>query len=286
MFKGIYVALITPFKDDLSVDYETLEKLIDFHLENNTDGIVVCGTTGEAATLTIDEYEKVIKFVNDKVSKRIKVIAGIGSNDTKKTINNLKIVEKIGVDGVLLVSPYYNKPSGRALYEYFSNIAEITKLPIILYDIPGRTGVKIPNDVIYELSKKDNIVGIKDATGDIMNVYEIYKKCGKDFSILSGDDEKFYPQLSLGCTGTISVLANTNPREMKEMMEKFKNSRIEDSFVDFQKLQKIATKLFIEGNPVTIKAYMYLKGMIPNMKVRSPLLEVDESTIRILKEIL
>lgn len=287
MYKGIYVALITPFKSDLSVDYETLRNLVKFHIESKTKGIVVCGTTAETATLSNEEYKKILKFVIDVVSEErsdIDLIAGTGSNSTKKTIENTKLAESLGYKAALVVTPYYNKPSQRGLYEHFKCVAENTTIDIILYDIPSRTGTKIDNNVIKELSKIDNIKAIKDATGNILNIYEHKKNTNLD--ILSGEDGIYYEQLSVGAVGTISVVANIYPDLLQEMTDLFFEGKIDLSFKIFEKIYPIATNLFIEGNPVTVKAYMFLKGMIPNMKVRLPLVEASEETLEKLREVI
>lgn len=284
MYSGVYVALITPFKDDLSVDYDTLGKLVDFHKTSKTKGIVVCGTTAETATLTEEEYKQIIEFVIKRANKELEIIVGVGSNNTKKVIENIKYVENFDVNGVLVVSPYYNKPNQRGLYEHFKTVANSTKLDIIIYDIPGRTGVKIDNDVIKELSKIENIKAIKDATGNIHNIY--YHTTNTNLDVLSGDDTIYYEQLSIGCHGTISVTANVYPSLMQDMTDLYFTEEVKKSYEIFKQLQPVSENLFIDGNPVTVKALMYLKGMIPNMKVRLPLVSASDSTIKILKKVM
>lgn len=284
MFEGINVALITPFNDDFSVDYETIRKLVRYQIEKKVDGIVALGTTAETANLEIDEYEKILKTIKDELKgTKIKLISSIGSNSYSKVLKYLEISEKIVVDGLLLVTPYYIKPSQRAIYEFFKEISSKTEKPIIIYDIPSRTGVKISNDVIVELSKIKNIVGIKDATSDILSMYDLNLRCDKNFEILSGEDSMLYNQFSAGCIGTISVVANIYPDLIKEMYQKYKEGNIEESKKISDKLKVIADNMFIEGNPVTVKAYMYLKGLLSNKIVRKPLLEASIDTLEKLK---
>lgn len=286
MFEGINVALVTPFNDDYTVDYETIRKLVRYQIDKKVDGIVALGTTAETANLEIDEYEEILKTIKEElVGTQIKLISAIGSNSYNKVLKYLEISEKIDVDGLLLVTPYYIKPSQKAIYEFFKEISSKTEKPIIIYDIPGRTGVKISNDIIVELSKIKNIVGIKDATSDILSMYDLNLRCDKNFEILSGEDSMLYNQFSAGCVGTISVVANIYPDLMKEMYQKYKDGNIKESKKIADKLKIIADNMFIEGNPVTVKAYMHLKGLLPNKLVRKPLLEASLETLEKLKKI-
>lgn len=279
MYKGVYVALITPFKDDLSVDYDTLKKLVQFHIKNKTNGLVVCGTTAETATLSDEEYKSIINFVEKVAQDKIDIVIGVGSNSTSKTLKNIEFANTTSAKAVLLVTPYYNKPSQRGLKEHFSICAKASKKDVILYDIPGRTGVKIDNDLIKELSDIPNIKAIKDATGNLLNIS--YHKQNTNLDVLSGDDTIYYEQLLLGADGTISVTANVYPDDLIKIT---KNPK--ENLELAKKMEKISKNLFIEGNPVTIKAYMYLKGMCPNYEVRLPLVKASDKTLEILKSLL
>ena len=280
-YTGSYVALITPFKENLEVDYEKLSKLVDFHIENGTSGIVVCGTTGEAATLSEEEYIKVITLVTEKSKGKIKVVAGAGSNSTKRAVELTKICKEIGVDAVLSVAPYYNKPTQKAIIEHFKKIAEVG-IDVILYNVPSRTGVNIEAKTTIELSKVKNIVGVKEATGSIEQMIEIANNVSEEVDILSGEDNLILPMLSIGAVGVISVTANALP---KEVAAQFMLKGVEQ-FNHHKYMYDIHKNMFIEGNPVTIKAVMNIMGLIKNKKVREPLMETSDETDIKLKELL
>lgn len=280
-YTGSYVALITPFKDNLEVDYDKLSKLLDFQIENGTNGIVVCGTTGEAATLSEEEYIKVITFVTEKSKGKVKVVAGAGSNSTKRAVELTKICKEIGVDAVLSVAPYYNKPSQKAIIEHFKKIAEVG-IDVILYNVPSRTGVNIEARTTIELSKVKNIVGVKEATGSIEQMIEIANNVSEEFDILSGEDNLILPMLSIGAVGVISVTANALPKEVAAQFI-FKGA---EQFNHHKYMYDIHKNMFIEGNPVTIKAVMNIMGLIENKKVREPLMETSDETDIKLKELL
>ncbi len=280
-YTGSYVALITPFKDNLEVDYDKLSELLDFQIENGTNGIVVCGTTGEAATLSEEEYIKVITFVTEKSKGKVKVVAGAGSNSTKRAVELTKICKEIGVDAVLSVAPYYNKPTQKAIIEHFKKIAEVG-IDVILYNVPSRTGVNIEAKTTIELSKVKNIVGIKEATGSIEQMIEIANNVSEDFDILSGEDNLILPMLSIGAVGVISVTANALPKEVANQFILKGN----EQFNHHKYMYDIHKNMFIEGNPVTIKAVMNIMGLIENKKVREPLMETSDETDIKLKELL
>lgn len=280
-YTGSYVALITPFKDNLEVDYDKLSELLDFQIENGTNGIVVCGTTGEAATLSEEEYIKVITFVTEKSKGKVKVVAGAGSNSTKRAVELTKICKKIGVDAVLSVAPYYNKPTQKAIIEHFKKIAEVG-IDVILYNVPSRTGVNIEAKTTIELSKVKNIVGVKEATGSIEQMIEIANNVSEDFDILSGEDNLILPMLSIGAVGVISVTANALPKEVANQFILKGN----EQFNHHKHMYDIHKNMFIEGNPVTIKAVMNIMGLIENKKVREPLMETSDETDIKLKELL
>ena len=280
-YTGSYVALITPFKDNLEVDYDKLSELLDFQIENGTNGIVVCGTTGEAATLSEEEYIKVITFVTEKSKGKVKVVAGAGSNSTKRAVELTKICKEIGVDAVLSVAPYYNKPTQKAIIEHFKKIAEVG-IDVILYNVPSRTGVNIEARTTIELSKVKNIVGVKEATGSIEQMIEIANNVSEDFDILSGEDNLILPMLSIGAVGVISVTANALPKEVANQFILKGN----EQFNHHKYMYDIHKNMFIEGNPVTIKAVMNIMGLIENKKVREPLMETSDETDIKLKELL
>ncbi|CAM3535036.1 4-hydroxy-tetrahydrodipicolinate synthase [Pseudostreptobacillus hongkongensis] len=267
-----YVAIVTPFDDNLEVDINKLKELVKFHKENGTRGIVVCGTTGEAATLSEQEYILTIKTVIEEANGEIQVIAGAGSNSTEKAVYLTKLCKNLGVDAVLSVVPYYNKPSQRALINHFKKIAEVG-LDVILYNVPSRTGINMEAGTTIELSKVENIVGIKEATGSIEQMIEIANNT-KDFAILSGEDNLILPMLSVGCVGVISVTANILPRKVADIFELDGKERLELH----KYMYDIHKNMFIEGNPVTIKNAMKILNILDNDNVREPLLSASENT--------
>ena len=236
LFKGVGTALITPFKKDENIDYETLKKLIDFQIKNKADAIIIAGTTGEASTLTHEEHMNLIKECVKYVDKRIPVIAGTGSNNTKTAINNSKEAEQLGADGLLIVTPYYNKTTQNGLINHYSKISEKVSIPIILYNVPSRTGLNIEPKTVKELVEKNkNIKGIKEASGNINNIIEIKNLLGDKINIYSGNDDQIVPILSLGGVGVISVIANILPQETHDLVMNYLNGNIELS----KKEQKI-----------------------------------------------
>ena len=256
LFRGSGVALITPFDKDNNINYKKIDELIKFHLKNNTDAIIVCGTTGESATLSTEEKKKLIKHVIKKVNKKIPVIAGTGSNNTQAAIEMSKYAESVGADGLLIVTPYYNKCTQEGLYKHYEKIASSTTLPIILYNVPGRTAVNISADTVLKLSKIKNIVGIKEASSDITQISHILSQVDDDFLVYSGNDDQILPILSLGGAGVISVLANIYPKEVHDMCYSFFNNDIETSKqLQFRFLDLIKS-LFIEVNPIPVKEAM------------------------------
>lgn len=270
--KGAYVAIITPFKEDLSVDYNKLCELVEFQISNGISGIVVCGTTGETPTLTDEEYEKIIKTVVDKVDKRVVVIAGAGANSTAKAVELTKKCKKLGADYVLSTCPYYNKPTQKGIIKHYEEIAKVG-IPVILYNVPGRTGVNITPSTIYELSKIKNIVGLKEASGNIEQMIEVKKMCKDSLELLSGDDPLILPARVIGFEGVISVVANIVP----DKISKFYNTPIEKAYEIHEYLYDISKNMFIEGNPVTIKEAMDILGLAKN-KLRLPLVKASKET--------
>lgn len=280
LFEGSGVALVTPFKNN-KVDYDKLSELIEFHIENNTDSIIICGTTGESSTMSDCEKKETIKFTVEKVGNRIPVIAGTGGNNTSYSIELSKYAEEVGVDGLLLVTPYYNKATQKGLIEHYKAIASSVNIPIILYNVPGRTGVNILPKTVYELSKVENIEAIKEASGNISQVAEIAKLCGDDFYIYSGNDDMIVPILSLGGKGVISVVANILPKETHEIVTKFINGDVLESRNIQLKMLDLINSLFIEVNPIPIKTAMNVLGMnVGNLRL--PLTNMDDNNRSIL----
>lgn len=281
IFKGSGVALITPFTDEGEIDFKKLEELLEYHVKNNTDAIIITGTTGEASTMNDKEHLATIKFAVDIINKRIPVIAGTGSNDTRHGINLSIEAEKLGVDGLLQVTPYYNKTSQKGLEEHFLAIANSVNIPIILYDVPGRTNMSISADVVERLSKHKNIVGLKDATGDLGYTVEVMRRCGKDFAIYSGNDDIVVPILSVGGIGVISVSANIIPRETSEMVHLYLDGKVQEALKIQIKYKKFIDSLFSEANPIPVKAAMNMLGFNVG-RLRLPLYEASENTKKLL----
>ncbi|MDO5717673.1 MAG: 4-hydroxy-tetrahydrodipicolinate synthase [Tissierellia bacterium] len=284
LFKGSGVAIVTPFNGDGSVDYEGLVDLLEFQIENGTDAIIIIGTTGEASTMTEEEKISVIKKTIKVVDNRVPVIAGTGSNDTAAAAAFSKKVADLGVDGLLVVTPYYNKTSKRGLLEHFKKIANaVAPVPIILYTVPGRTGVHIPIETVSELSKIENIVGIKDATGDITYSMDISINTADDFAIYSGNDDMILPILSVGGSGVISVVANCLPRETHDIVESYLNGDSKKSMEIQLRLKPFIDSLFMETNPIPVKAALNLMGL-PSGELRLPLYKAEDNTVETLKE--
>lgn len=282
IFKGSAVALVTPFTDN-GVDFEKLGKLIEFHIENHTDALVVCGTTGESTTMNDAEQLSVIKYTVDKVNKRIPVIAGTGSNNTAHSVYLSQEAEKLAADALLIITPYYNKANEKGLKLHFETIANSTSLPIILYNVPGRTSMNIKPKVVAELAKIDNIVAIKEASGDLSQVAEISRLVPDDFAIYSGNDDSIVPLLSLGGSGVISVLANICPKETHDLVQKFLDGDIDGSKKLQLDMKPLIDALFIEVNPIPVKTAMNLLGFkVGNLRL--PLADMNEKNIEVLKQ--
>lgn len=282
IFKGAGVALVTPFKGG-KVDFETLGKLLDWHVEEGTDAIVICGTSGEASTLKDDEHLETIDFTVKKINKRIPVVAGVGSNSTEHAIDFSIEAEKMGADALLHVTPYYNKATKKGLIQHYTVIAESTKLPILLYSVPSRTGVNVSPSVCAELSKIPNIAGIKEASGDIAQVAEIARVTPDDFEIYSGNDDMVVPLLSLGGQGVISVLSNVAPRDTHDMVMKFHEGDIEGAKKLQLDMKALIDALFIEVNPIPAKAALWLMGKC-EYEYKLPLCQMEESNLEVLKK--
>ncbi|KPI52540.1 4-hydroxy-tetrahydrodipicolinate synthase [Clostridioides difficile] len=283
IFKGSAVALVTPFTKDNKVDFDKLGELVEYQIANGTDAIVACGTTGEANTMTDEEQLATIKYVVEKVNKRVPVIAGSGSNDTMHSVNLSQEAEKLGVDALLIITPYYNKANKAGLKRHFETIANSVKLPIILYNVPGRTCVNISPSLIVELAKIDNIVAVKEASGDLGQVAEIASLVPDDFAIYSGNDDTILPLLSLGGQGVISVLANVCPQETHDLVAKFFEGDIEGSRKLQLGMDALIAALFIEVNPIPVKTAMNLLGFNVG-DLRLPLAEMDPANLEVLKK--
>ncbi|MBM3238883.1 4-hydroxy-tetrahydrodipicolinate synthase [Candidatus Poribacteria bacterium] len=277
MFEGSIVAIVTPFKNG-EVDEAKLKELLEFHIRNGTNGIVPCGTTGESPTLSHEEHERVIDVTVETIAGRIAVIAGTGSNSTAEALRLTKHAKKAGADGALLITPYYNRPTQKGLYEHYMKIADTVDIPMIIYNVPSRTGTDILPETLAKLAEHKNIIGVKEATGLLKRSSEIVEACGKEFILLSGDDVVTLPMMSVGGKGVISVVANIAPAEVSAMCNAAKAG-------DFQKAQELHYKtlplsidLFIETNPIPVKTAMKLMGML-NGEMRLPLSSMTESNL-------
>ncbi|MCX5697290.1 MAG: 4-hydroxy-tetrahydrodipicolinate synthase [Candidatus Omnitrophica bacterium] len=261
MFKGSIVAIVTPFHNG-KIDEKKLRDLIEFHIKNGTSGIVPCGTTGESATLTFEEHERVIEVTIEQVKKRVPVIAGTGSNSTDEAIMLTRAAAGSGADVSLQVSPYYNRPTQKGLYEHFKAIADAVEIPIILYNIASRTGVNIEPETLARLSRDcKNIVAVKEASGSLDQMSRIKQLCGDRFELISGDDSLTLPVLSIGGTGIISVVANIVPRDVADLVSEFEKGNITRAREIHYKLLPLIKAVFIETNPIPIKTAMGLLGM-------------------------
>lgn len=281
LFKGSGVAIVTPFTKDNKVDFATLGELLEYHIENKTDAIIICGTTGESATLNDKEHKDTIEYAVKEINGRIPVIAGTGSNDTSYAIEMSKYAESVGADGLLVVTPYYNKATDLGLIKHFTKIADSVSIPIILYNVPGRTGVNMKASVVAELSKHKNIQGVKEASGDLGLAAEIARLCPPDFAIYSGNDDIVVPTLSIGGCGVISVVANILPLETHDMVMSYLNGDIKKSRDLQLKMKPLVDSLFIEPNPIPVKTAMNLLGKEVG-ELRLPLCEMSEGNLKIL----
>lgn len=284
MFKGSGVAIVTPFKEE-NIDFTKLEELLEWHIAEGTDAIIICGTTGESATMTQEEQKEAIKFTVEKVNRRIPVIAGTGSNNTKYSIELSQYAEEVGADGLLIVTPYYNKTSQKGLVEHYEAIANKVNIPIIIYNVPGRTGLNILPKTILELSKHPNIKGVKEASGDIAQVAEIARLIPEDFYIYSGNDDMIVPLLSVGGHGVISVVANILPKDTHNMVKYFLDGDTESAKRLQLKMKPVIDALFIEVNPIPVKEAMNIIGMSVG-NCRLPLVPMaKENRDKLIKEL-
>lgn len=284
-FIGTGVAITTPFKADLSIDFPSLEKHLEHLISNGINYLIVLGTTGEAVTLFDSEKEELINFIKEKVNKRIPIVLGVGGNNTQAVLNKIKETDFNGIDAILSVSPYYNKPTQEGIYQHFKAIAETSPIPVILYNVPGRTSSNINAETTLRLAHDfKNIVAIKEASGDLSQAMYIIKDKPKDFIVLSGEDKLSLSLMAIGVSGVISVVANAYPKEYSTMVQ----LALQNNFKDAEKIQyqllELIDYLFIEGNPAGVKEVLSIMGIIKNT-VRLPLVSVSEKTNLKIKEL-
>ncbi|MEF1309531.1 4-hydroxy-tetrahydrodipicolinate synthase [Vibrio mytili] len=286
MFSGSIVALITPFKADGEVDFDGLQKLVEYHVEAGSDGIVAVGTTGESATLTIEEHVKVVNKTVEFANGRIPVIAGTGANATHEAVTFSKLLADSGIAGFLSVTPYYNKPTQEGLYLHYKSISEASDVPVILYNVPGRTAVDMQPETVGRLSKLKNIVGLKDATGDLDRVAIHRELCGEDFILLSGDDATGLDFVKLGGDGVISVTNNVAAKDMADMFHLASEGQYEEAEVINQRLMTLHKNLFIEASPIPVKWAAHKLGLIEFGDLRLPLTTLSEKSQPIVEQAL
>lgn len=283
MFEGVYTALVTPFKDN-KIDYQALEKIIEMQIQGGVDGLVPMGTTGESPTVSFDEHKEFIKKVVKLVNKRAKVVAGTGANATDEAIHLTKAAEDYGVDGAMLVNPYYNKPTQRGLVAHFEAVAKSVKIPIIIYNIPGRTGVNFLPESVHELIKRvDNVRVIKEASGDIVQMMRVIELCGDNLTLLSGDDNLLLPVMAIGGKGVISVVSNILPADVKKIVTLYNEKKIDEARKAFYKILPIMRSMFVETNPIPVKAAMEILGYCSS-QLRLPLVQLSEANRNIVKQ--
>jgi 4-hydroxy-tetrahydrodipicolinate synthase len=282
LFKGSGVAIVTPFTED-GVDYKKLEELLEWHVKEGTDAIIVCGTTGEASTMSEQERKDTIKFTVDVINKRIPVIAGTGTNNTASSIKMSQYAESVGVDGLLVITPYYNKTTQKGLIAHFTAISECVNTPIIIYNVPSRTGMNITPKTLQQLCGDKNIVGIKEASGDISQIAKIKALCGDKLDIWSGNDDQTIAIMAVGGLGIISVLANVIPKDIRDMAHLFLEGKTKEALKMQLDVLALNDAMFIETNPIPVKTAMNLMGMNAG-KLRLPLVEMTEANLEVLKD--
>ncbi len=285
LFSGAIVAIVTPFRDD-KVDEAGLRDLIEFQIANGTHGIVPCGTTGESPTLSHKEHARVIDITVEQTGKRVPVIAGTGSNNTAEAISLTSHAKKAGADAVLMISPYYNRPTQEGIYRHFEKVAKAVDVPIVLYNIPGRTASNIEPATIERLSRIDNIIGVKEASGSMKQITDIISMCEDDFTVLSGEDYLTFPLLCVGGKGVISVVSNVAPRGMADLCNLFFEGKIQEARGLYYKLLPLLHGLFIEPNPAPVKAALAMMKKIESEEVRLPLVAMSASNKEHLRKIL
>ncbi len=286
IFKGLGIALVTPFRQDGSVDYDALLRLVEYQLDNGADFFCILATTGETPTLTAEEKSRIKNLVVDKVQARVPILMGCGGNNTAAVVEELKNGDFKGIDGVLSVCPYYNKPSQEGLYQHFKAIAAATQLPVVLYNVPGRTGVNLKAETTVRLARDcQNIVAIKEASGNLEQVDEIIKNKPRDFDVISGDDSLTFPMVSCGAVGVISVIGNALPREFSKMIRLQMRGEYEPARKIHHRFTDLFSLLFVDGNPAGVKAMLHEMGFIENV-LRLPLVPTRISTLQRMSEIM
>ena len=286
IFKGLGIALITPFKEDGSVDYDALIRLVDYQLNNGADFFCILATTGETPTLTREEKQKIKDLVVDYVQARVPILMGCGGNNTAAVIEELQTADFMGIDGILSVCPYYNKPSQEGLYQHFKAIAAATQLPVVLYNVPGRTGVNLQAATTVRLARDcQNIVAIKEASGNLEQVDEIIKNKPADFDVISGDDSLTFPMVSCGAVGVISVIGNALPKEFSRMIRLQMRGEYDPARTIHHRFTDLFSLLFVDGNPAGVKAMLSEMGFIEN-KLRLPLVPMRINNMQRMAEIL
>jgi 4-hydroxy-tetrahydrodipicolinate synthase len=281
--KGSWVALVTPFKDDFSIDFDAVEKMVRFHLEAQTDGLLVCGTTGEAATMTFAEKEALMKFVRKMVGNKVPIMFGCGSNNTATSVELTSKAVQLGADAVLVVTPYYNKPPQAGLVAHFTQVAEATSLPVVLYNVPGRTGCNMLPETVAQLAKIQNVVAVKEASGNLNQVMEIIRLVPGDFRLFSGEDALNLPIMACGGTGTISVTANVAPKMMKKFNDFALDGNLEAARQVHYQLLDLHRNLFCEANPLPAKSALKTLGLMGDA-VRLPLCKPSYETEELMKK--
>ena len=285
IFTGAGVAITTPFTKNDQINYEVYDKMLEFQIENKTDAIIVCGTTGEASTLTDDEHKELIKHTVEQVAGRVPVIAGTGSNETEYALELSEYAAKAGADAILVVTPYYNKTTQKGLVAHYFHIADRVNIPMILYNVPARTGMNIKPETYKELSKHENIVAVKEANGDVCSTIRTIDLCGEDLDVYSGEDGLITPMLSVGAKGVISVLSNIVPRETHDICEFFFKGKIRESAALQTKLIKLVDALFMETNPIPVKTAQNILGTDVG-HLRLPLTDMSPENFQKLKAVL
>ena len=281
MFSGSMVALVTPFKNG-QVDWPSLEALVEFHLENGTNGIVPCGTTGESATLSHAEHDEVIRIVIKTVNKRVPVIAGTGSNSTDEAVRLTKEAERSGADGALMISPYYNRPTQEGIYQHYKKVASAVGIPLIVYNIPGRTGSKIEPETLARLAEIKNVAGVKEATGSVDQAIDVIRLCGDRLAVYSGEDSLIYSLMSLGGKGVISTVANVAPKQTAQLAQACLAGRWDEARKMQFQLIPLIRSLFIETNPIPVKTALALMGKCSG-ELRLPMTPMAESNLQHLR---
>ena len=280
IFKGLGIALVTPFASDGSVDYDVLKNLLDYQLKNGADFFCILATTGETPTLTKDEKQKIKELVVEKVGDKVPILIGCGGNNTADVVNELQTADFSGIDGILSVCPYYNKPSQEGLYQHFKAIAGATNMPVVLYNVPGRTGVNLKAETTVRLARDcENIVAIKEASGSLEQVDEIIKNKQDGFDVISGDDALTFPMIACGAAGVISVIGNALPKEFSRMIRLEMKGEIESARKIHHKFTDLFNLLFVDGNPAGVKAMLHEMGMIENV-LRLPLVPTRLTTMQ------